>query len=77
MEFNASFAILKKDTKSCINVFKCERRTKVHMEKEPQQNDHLFGKELLIRLTVRVFRGRLSNFICVLSLLVLRIGCGL
>ena len=71
MEFNASFAILKKGTKSCINVFKCERRTKVPMEKEPQQNDHLFGKELFIRLTVRVF------LMCVLSLLVLRVGCGL
>ena len=27
--------------------------------------DHLFGKELLIRLTVLVFRGRWSNFVCV------------
>ena len=35
--------------------------------------DHLFGKELFIRLTVRVFRGRRSNFVCVLlSHLVLR-----
>ena len=35
--------------------------------------DHLFGKELFIRLTVRVFRGRWSNFVSVLlSLLVLR-----
>ena len=36
------------------------------------------GKELFIRLTVRVFRGRWSNFVCVLlSLLVLRVGCGM
>ena len=35
--FNASFAILKKGMKSCTYVFKCERRTKVPMEKEPQQ----------------------------------------
>ena len=40
-------------------------------------NDHLFGKELFIRFTVRVFRERLSNFVCVLSLLVLREGCGM
>ena len=26
----------------------------------------MFGKELFTRLTVRVFRGRLSNFVCVL-----------
>ena len=43
-----------------------------------QLNDHLFGKELFIRLTVRVIRGRSSNFVCVLlSLLVLRVGCGM
>ena len=36
---------------------------------------YLFGKKLLIRFTVYVFRERLS--ICVLlSLLVLRVGCG-
>ena len=36
------------------------------------------GKGLFIRFTVSVFRGRLSNFVCVLlSLLVLRVGCGL
>ena len=30
------------------------------------------------RFTVRVFRGRLSNFVCVLlSLLVFRVGCGM
>ena len=41
-------------------------------------NDHMFGKRLFIRFTVRVFRGRLSNFMCVLlSLLVLRVGCGM
>ena len=41
-------------------------------------NDQLFGKELFIRFTVRVFRGRLSNLMCVLlSLYVLRVGCGL
>ena len=34
-------------------------------------------KELFIRLTVRVFRGRWSNFVCVLlSLMVLNAGCG-
>ena len=39
---------------------------------------HLLGKELFIRFTVRVFRDRLSNFVCVLlSLLVLRVGCGI
>ena len=39
---------------------------------------HLFGKELFIRFTMRVFRGRLSNFVCVLlPLLVFRGGCGL
>ena len=27
--------------------------------------DHLFGKELFIQFTVNVFRGRLSNFVCV------------
>ena len=36
------------------------------------------GKELFIRLTIRVFHGRWSNFVCVLlSLLVLRVGCGM
>ena len=40
--------------------------------------DHLFGKKLFLRLTVRVFPGRWSNFVCVLlSLLVLRMGCGM
>ena len=35
----------------------------------------LFGKELFIRLTVRVFRARLSNFVCVFFFpLVLRVG---
>ena len=35
-------------------------------------------KVLFIRFTVRVFRGHLSNLVCVLlSLLVLRIGCGM
>ena len=38
----------------------------------------LFRKELFIRLTVRVFRGRWSNFVCfLLSLLVLRVRCGM
>ena len=42
------------------------------------QTDHLFGKELFIRLTVRVFRGRWSNFVYfLLSLLLLRVGCGM
>ena len=27
-------------------------------------NDHLFGKELFIRFTVSVFRGRLSKLMC-------------
>ena len=27
-------------------------------------NDHLFGKELFIRLTAHVFRGRWSNCVC-------------
>ena len=41
-------------------------------------NDHLFGKELFIRFTLRVFRERLLVFVCVLlSLLVLRVGCGM
>ena len=41
-------------------------------------DDHLFGKKLFIRFTVRAFRGRWSNFVCVLlSLLVLRVGCGM
>ena len=41
-------------------------------------SDHLFGEELFIWFTVHVFRGRLSNFVYVLlSLLVLRISCGL
>ena len=41
-------------------------------------NDHLFGKELFIRLTVHVFRGRWTNFVSVLlSLLVLRVGFGM
>ena len=39
--------------------------------------DHLFGKELFIRFTMCVFRGHLSNFMCfLLSILVLRVGCG-
>ena len=43
-----------------------------------QLNDHLFGKELFIRLTVRVFCGCWSTFVCVLlSLLVLRVGFGM
>ena len=42
-----------------------------------QLNDHLFGRELFIRFTVHVFRGRLSDFVCVLlSLLVLRVESG-
>ena len=37
---------------------------------------YLLGKELFIRLTVRVFSGRWSNFVSVLlSLLILRVGC--
>ena len=35
--FDVSFAILKKAMKSRTSVFKCERRTKMPMEKEPQQ----------------------------------------
>ena len=36
------------------------------------------GKSCFFRFTVRVFRERLSNFVCVLlSLLVLRVGCGM
>ena len=36
----------------------------------------LFREELFIRFTVRMFRKRLSNFVCVLLfLLVLRVGC--
>ena len=35
-------------------------------------------QQQIIRLTVRVFRGRWSNFVCVLlSLLVLKVGCGM
>ena len=35
----------------------------------------LFEKDLLIRLAVRVYRGRWSNFVCVLlSHFVLRVG---
>ena len=42
-----------------------------------QLNDHLFGKELFVGQLYVSFRGRLSNFVCVLlSLLVLRVGCG-
>ena len=38
----------------------------------------LFGKELFIRFSVRAFRGRLSNFVCILlSLLALRVGFGM
>ena len=33
-----------------------------------KRNDHLFGKELFILFTVRVFRECLSNFVCALSL---------
>ena len=41
-------------------------------------NDRLFGKELFIRYSVRVFRERLSILVCVLlSLLVMRVGCGI
>ena len=41
-------------------------------------NDHLFGKEQFIQFTVHVFHGHLSNFVCVLlSILVLRVGCGM
>ena len=36
------------------------------------------GKSVHLVITVRVFRGRSSNFVCVLvSLLVLRVGCGM
>ena len=31
-----------------------------------QLNNHQFGKELFIWLNVHVFRGRWSNFVCVL-----------
>ena len=41
-------------------------------------HDHLFGKELFIRFTMRVFHDCLSIFVCVLlSLLVLRMGYGI
>ena len=36
----------------------------------------MFIKELFIRLTVRVFRKHLT-VLCVLSRLVLRVGCGI
>ena len=38
-------------------------------------NDHLFGKELFFRFTVRVFRERLSGCVVPLSFLVLRVEC--
>ena len=40
-------------------------------------DDHVFGKKLFIRMTVHVIRVRWSNFVCVLSLLVLRVGYGM
>ena len=40
-------------------------------------NDDLFGKELFILFTVHVFHERLSICVCVLSLLVLRVGYGI
>ena len=36
----------------------------------------LFGKELFVRFTVRVFREHFSNFVCVLFSLLVG-GCGL
>ena len=39
-------------------------------------NDHLFGKELFIRFSVCVFRVHLSNIV-LLSLQILRVGCGM
>ena len=39
---------------------------------------HLFGKELFIRFAIRVFRERLLIFVyALLSLLVLRVECGI
>ena len=39
--------------------------------------DYLSEKELMIGFTVRVFHERISICMCVLSLLVLRVGCGI
>ena len=35
--------------------------------------DHMFGKELFIRFTVCVFHGRLSNFVCVMWVVIVLI----
>ena len=40
-------------------------------------NDHLSGKELFIRFTARAVRKLLSIYVFVISLLVLRAGCGI
>ena len=40
-------------------------------------NDHLFEKELFIRLTVRVYRAHLSVCDCASYLFVLRVGSGI
>ena len=41
-------------------------------------NDHLFEKELFLRYTLRVVRERLTIFVGVLlSLLFLKVGCGI
>ena len=40
-------------------------------------NDNLFGKELFIRLTVCVLVNVYQSVFVLLSLLVLRVGCGI
>ena len=39
--------------------------------------DHMFWKELFLRLSVRVFRECLSIYRCPSSSMVLRVGCGI
>ena len=69
----------------CVRVGPCYINVKILQKRFFQigyLNGHLFGKELLIQFTVRVFRERLSMCVymrvCVLlSFLVLRVRCAI
>ena len=63
---------------TCFTVEKISHRAELEPGTVRSLPGLLFGKELFIRFLVRVFRGHLSNFECVLlSLLVLRVECGM
>ena len=55
----------------------CGKRGQYIIKSRYLLNDHLFGKELFIRFTASVFRKLRQFMYLVISLLVLRAGCGI